>query len=112
MPKKNIYFKFDMLILSILCHGDFYGYQITSAIKKLSDGVIDIKEGSLYPCLYKMLEHHYISSKEEIVNRKVRVYYHIEESGKAYLNELINEYNLWERKIRFILDFEGDIIDA
>lgn len=111
MPKRNIYFKFDMLILSILLHGDLYGYQITSAIKKLSDGIIDIKEGSLYPSLYKMLDNGYITSKEEIVNRKIRVYYHIEDKGKEYLNEITNEYKIWENKINYILNFKGEITD-
>lgn len=109
MPKKNIYFKFDMLILQILLNRDCYGYEITSSIKKLSDGVIDIKEGSLYPSLYKMLDNGYISSRDEIVNRKIRVYYHIEDSGKEYLKQMIQEYNLWEEKIRVILDYKGEI---
>jgi len=98
-----------MLILQILSNRDCYGYEITSSIKKLSDGVIDIKEGSLYPSLYKMLDNGYISSRDEIVNRKIRVYYHIEDSGKEYLKQMIQEYNLWEEKIRVILDYKGEI---
>ncbi|MCD7808025.1 MAG: PadR family transcriptional regulator [Erysipelotrichaceae bacterium] len=104
MAKKNIYFKFDMLILSVLLEKDCYGYEITSTIKKMSDNVIDLKEGSLYPCLYKMLENNYITSHDEIVNRKIRVYYHIEESGKEYLKQMIEEYDLWDKKIRKIID--------
>ena len=94
MPKKSIYFKFDMLILSVLKQRDCYGYEITNSIKELSDGVIDIKEGSLYPSLYKMVDKGYISSKDEYVNRKLRVYYHIEDAGKEYLEQLIKEYLL------------------
>lgn len=107
MPKKNIYFKFDMLILCILLDKDCYGYEITSAIKKLSDGIIDIKEGSLYPSLYKMIDNGYITGRDEFINRKLRVYYHIEESGKEYLNQLIEEYTLWEEKINKILKSRG-----
>lgn len=109
MPKRNIYFKFEMLILCVLLNKDCYGYEITHAIKELSDGVIDIKEGVLYPSLYKMLDNGYISSRDEIMNRKIRVYYHIEESGKEYLNRMIEEYNLWEEKIRIILEHRGEI---
>ncbi len=109
MPKKNIYFKFDMLILSILQHGDYYGYEITQIIKKLSHDVIDIKEGVLYPGLYKMLDAGYISSFEEKVNRKIRVYYHLEDSGREYLKQIIKEYRLWEDKIDIILKFDGEI---
>ena len=94
MPKKSIYFKFDMLILQLLKQRDCCGYEITNSIKELSDGVIDIKEGSLYPSLYKMVDKGYISSKDEYVNRKLRVYYHIEDAGKEYLEQLIKEYLL------------------
>lgn len=107
MSKKNIYFKFDMLILCVLYDKDCYGYEITNEIKTLSDGVIDIKEGSLYPSLYKMLEKGYITSRDELVNRKLRVYYHIEDSGKKYLQEMIEEYNRWENKIRIIIESIG-----
>ena len=103
MPKKNIYFKFEMLILSILKDQDCYGYQITSTIKELSDGLIVIKEGTMYPTLYKMIENGYISSRDVTVNRKVRVYYHIEDTGRLYLQKLEKEYFLWEEKIRKII---------
>lgn len=107
MPKKSIYFKFDMLILSLLKQRDCCGYEITNSIKDLSDGVIDIKEGSLYPSLYKMVDKGYISSKDEYVNRKLRVYYHIEDAGKEYLEQLIKEYLLWEEKIQIITEHNG-----
>lgn len=104
MPKKNIYFKFEMLILCILYNKDCYGYEITSNIKKLSEGIIDIKEGSLYPSLYRMLDNGYISSTDKIVDRKLRVYYHIEEKGIKYLEQIITEYTTWEEKIRVIIN--------
>ena len=107
MPKKSIYFKFDMLILSLLKQRDCCGYEITNSIKELSDGVIDIKEGSLYPSLYKMVDKGYISSKDEYVNRKLRDYYHIEDAGKEYLEQLIKEYLLWEEKIQIITEHNG-----
>jgi PadR family transcriptional regulator PadR len=91
----------------VLYDKDCYGYEITNEIKTLSDGVIDIKEGSLYPSLYKMLEKGYITSRDELVNRKLRVYYHIEDSGKKYLQEMIEEYNRWENKIRIIIESVG-----
>lgn len=112
MPKKNIYFKFEMLILSILRYKDCYGYELTQIIKRLSDGVIDIKEGVLYPNLYKLLQAGYISSYDELVNKKVRVYYHLEENGKIYFQNIVEEYLLWEGKIDKIISCkEGDIYE-
>jgi PadR family transcriptional regulator, regulatory protein PadR len=39
------------LILSLLDQKDSYGYEITEAVRKLSDNSPDWKEGSLYPAL-------------------------------------------------------------
>ena len=55
-----------------------------------SHELIDIKEGTMYPILYKLLDENYISSYEKVIERKVRVYYHIEEKGKEKLLEMIN----------------------
>ena len=50
MPKKNNnFFKLEMLFLKILSIRDCYGYEITHSIKELTNGKIDIKEGSMYP---------------------------------------------------------------
>lgn len=104
MPKRNIYFKFEMLILCVLYNRDCYGYEITKSIKEMTDGVIDIKEGVLYPSLYKMVEKGYVTGEDRYVDRKLRVYYHIEDSGKEYLHKIINEYNLWKDKIDIIIN--------
>ena len=48
MPKKNNnFFKLEMLFLKILSIRDCYGYEITHSIKELTNGKIDIKEGSM-----------------------------------------------------------------
>ena len=50
--KNNNFFKLEMLFLKILSIRDCYGYEITHSIKELTNGKIDIKEGSMYPVLY------------------------------------------------------------
>ena len=93
MARKNRFFKLDMLLLCIIAKQDCYGYEITKQIKLYSHELIDIKEGTMYPILYKLLDENYISSYEKVIERKVRVYYHIEEKGKEKLLEMINEFN-------------------
>ena len=39
-----------------------------------------------------VLKKEYISSRDEIVNKKIRVYYHIEPIGKEYLEQTIIEF--------------------
>lgn len=83
----------SLLILSILSHGDMYGYQIVQTLKEKSQGYYVLRESSMYPTLYRLLEEGYIStSKEAIVQKRVRVYYHVEEKGLQYLRELEKNY--------------------
>jgi DNA-binding PadR family transcriptional regulator len=92
MARKNNFFKLDMLLLCIIAKQDCYGYEITKQIKTYSHELIDIKEGTMYPILYKLQDENYISNYEKVIDRKVRVYYHIEEKGKEKLLEMINEF--------------------
>lgn len=93
MAKNNSFYKMDMLLLSALKTKDCYGYEMVKTIFELSGGLVKIKEGTMYPILYSLLEKKYISSREEIVDRKIRVYYHLEPEGIEYLNQIVNEYN-------------------
>lgn len=54
--KKNNFFKLEMLLLIVIKKEDMYGYEITNMLREVTNDVIDIKEGSLYPILYKLLE--------------------------------------------------------
>ena len=82
MARKNNFFKLDMLLLCIIAKQDCYGYEITKQIKTYSHELIDIKEGTMYPILYKLQDENYISNYENI-----------EEKGKEKLSEMINEFN-------------------
>jgi DNA-binding PadR family transcriptional regulator len=62
-----------------------YGYEITQAVRAGSTGKFEIREGSLYPALHKMLADGLISAREEQVGRRIRVYYEITPSGRERL---------------------------
>lgn len=94
-----------MLILDVLGSGDKYGYELTQMINDLSEGILNIKEGSLYPSLYKLEEKGYISEEKRLVGkRRTRVYYHIEDTGREHLKELINDYKRNTKGIMMVLD--------
>ena len=44
----------DMLVLKTLSHDQTHGFAIALRIRQLTDEVIQIGEGSLYPALYRM----------------------------------------------------------
>lgn len=98
--KKNI----EMILLSILCEGDYYGYQLSQIVNEYSMKMIFIPEGSLYPALYRLQENGFISvEKRKAGKRQERIYYHIEPSGKEYLKTLIEDYNYLNKAIHNIL---------
>ena len=83
----------DILLLTLLEEEDMYGYQISQELAKRSDGRYKLLESSMYPILYRMEDKGFISERrEQVGKRKVRVYYHIEETGRAYLKEALEEY--------------------
>lgn len=93
MVRTNQFFKLEMLFLKILEEKDCYGYEITHTLSERTQGKINVKEGTMYPILYKFEEAGYISSEKKLVGKRMtRVYYHLEPSGRDYLNKIYNEY--------------------
>ena len=101
----------EIMLLTILEKEDMYGYQMCKELETRSKGLFILQEGSLYPPLYRMMDRGYISDRKELVGkRRTRVYYHLENSGKEYLNEIKQEYFSLNRGILFALGF-GDLED-
>ncbi len=54
----------DLLVLKILCRRPrLHGYAIMSAIQDISEDVLRVEEGSLYPALHRMEEAGWIRGK-------------------------------------------------
>lgn len=100
----------ELLVLHLLQNEDLYGYQITHAFEEKSGGVYTMLEGSLYPILYKLTEAGYISDYVVPAGKKrTRRYYHLEEKGRIYYKEILQEYLQIEASIHKILDMEADV---
>lgn len=89
-------FKFrivELILLAMLKNEDKYGYQISQEVSDLSNGYLCLKESSMYPVLYKLMEKGYIKRRtEKIGEKRTRVYYHLEDSGREYLKETKSNY--------------------
>src|SRR5687767_4609299 len=66
----------DLLILRSLSNGGNHGHGIATRIHQLSDDVLKVEEGSLYPALYRMEEQGLIESEWAVTedNSKAKVY--------------------------------------
>src|SRR5580698_6603328 len=85
----------DLLVLHALQRGPMHGYAIAQAIHLLSDEVLKVEEGSLYPSLYRLELDGAISAKWGLSenNRKAK-YYHINKRGRQIVNE---QQETWDR---------------
>ena len=93
----------DLAVLSVLREKDMYGYEIVKAVSEKSGGQFELPLGTLYPVLYRFVENGYLSDRDEIVNKRLRKYYHLEESGKEYFLALLEEYRKISAGINLII---------
>ena len=84
----------EMLILRTLTLGSLHGYAIAQHIARLSDGVLQVEQGSLYPALERVLNKGWATVEwaETPTKRQAR-YYTITKSGRAQLKEKVSEYD-------------------
>ena len=112
--KTNFRFSFaELIILSLLEKKDIYGYEFVPLLKKASGGRLVVTESTLYPTLYKLLDSHYISDREERAGkRRIRVYYHLEDAGSARLADLKEEYTNLREGIDTMLMYEDVLCEG
>lgn len=95
----------EVLLLSLLSQKDMYGYQLTAEMKQQSNGLCNYyNETTFYPILNRLLNQNMISMTRMITDQqRVRVYYHLEESGKEYYEDLKRACRLYMTTIDKIL---------
>ena len=101
----------EMILLTLLREEDMYGYQMSQLIAQRTDHYITIPEGSMYPTLYRLVENGYISSRREVVGRRLsRIYYHLEPTGAERLELLWKEYHGFHDALLTILDKSDEVL--
>lgn len=80
----------DMLVLKLLRSEAKYGYQIIQEMKEKSGETFLLKDGTLYPILYRLEDEQLVESKwSEAEGKQVpRKYYEITEAGQKALDEI------------------------
>ena len=99
-----------MLILRSLARlGPMHGYGIAQHIKRTSEEVLQVEEGSLYPALQRMLIKGWVEAAwgETDTGRRAR-FYRLTAAGRKHLTAEISEFNRVMRAItRVIQPAEG-----
>ena len=91
------------LILEALEREPTHGYRITQQIKERSKGVLDFKEGTLYPALHKLENEGLVESFEGVEKGRPRRYYRLTESGRKVLAKDRAEWRQLSQAVTMIL---------
>ena len=85
----------DLLILKTLARDPMHGWGIAKRIQQLSDEVLSVGQGSLYPALYRLEQQGWISAawQDSDLGRSAK-FYSLTREGKKQLE---TELNSWKR---------------
>jgi PadR family transcriptional regulator, regulatory protein PadR len=99
----------EILILKLLSLRNMYGYQLIQELDTKSNGIFKMKEGTLYPILYRLEDNNFIESYWEQDNEKrgvPRKYYKIAQSGLTELSSMVKEFSTLILGVNLILNLE------
>jgi transcriptional regulator len=76
----------DMLILKAVSLGPLHGYGIIQRIHQLSDNLLRVEQGSLYPALYRIEQKGWVTSRWDVHDTGRRAkFYALTKDGKRQL---------------------------
>jgi transcriptional regulator len=85
----------DLLILRTLVFGPFHGHAIARQIRTLSEDVLQVETGSLYPALHRLEAQGWIASEWQTSDKGKRAkYYRITRTGRK---QLVAEQSKWQQ---------------
>jgi len=94
----------DMLILKTLSRSPMHGSGIAEHIHQMSEDVLEVEEGSLYPALQRLLIQGWVSAEwgQSENNRRAR-YYRLTAAGRKQLERELSEFNRVIRAISRVI---------
>ena len=93
-----------MLILKTLSRGEMHGFEIADSIQQASVDVLQVEEGSLYPCLQRLLIKGWLKGEwgKTGENRRAR-YYTLTADGRRQLAREMERYERVSQAIARVL---------
>jgi PadR family transcriptional regulator PadR len=95
----------EMILLRLISDRQMYGYELASALEKRGGGLFRLKEGTLYPVLYRMEKAGYIEARWETLERGVpRKYYRLTKPGAKFLEARVAEWREFSAAVERLMD--------
>lgn len=104
----------EMILLKLLAEGEMYGYQLVSTLEERSQGAFQIKEGTLYPVLYRLEDAGLIEARWETPEHDTprrgtpRKYYRLTNAGSERLHALIAEWRAFAAIVDGLIETEEE----
>jgi PadR family transcriptional regulator, regulatory protein PadR len=99
----------ETMVLAALAHGEAHGYEIMRRLEERGCGLLELKEGTLYPALYRLEEAGHIRGRWEGkppgLRGPRRRTYHLTPKGRR---ELSDQKKTWHEFVRVV----GQLIGA
>ena len=94
----------DVLVLKTLTWGPRHGYGVVRALQQLTDDVLRIEEGSLYPALHRMERRGLLESEWGLSenNRRAK-YYKLTTEGRRYLRAETSSWSTFAEAVSKVL---------
>ena len=94
----------DLLVLKTLSLAPMHGWGITQRVQQISDGVLEVNQGSLYPALQRLEKSGLITSEWGTTdnNRKAR-YYKLTAAGRKALGQEVESWRRFSAGLEAVL---------
>ncbi|MGD8698040.1 MAG: PadR family transcriptional regulator [Gemmatimonadales bacterium] len=94
----------DLLILKTLALGNLHGWGISKRIQQISQGALEVNQGSLYPALYRLEDRGLIEADWGISPEGRRAkFYALTPKGKSALREERRSWKVFSEAVELIL---------
>jgi transcriptional regulator len=94
----------DMLVLKIVASGAIHGYGIAQRIRQISQEVLQVQQGSLYPALHRLEERKWLRGewREAETGREAK-FYSLTKAGRRQLDIEASEWERLSEAVRLIM---------
>lgn len=92
------------VILSVLADTPMHGYELIQTIRRRSEGIFDFSDGTVYPLLYSLRDKGWVRTEKQTSDEgRARKIYHLTPAGRAALEDLLDDWDLFARGMRLSL---------
>jgi len=99
----------QLCVMSLLDQRPMYGYEMIRTLRESSLGYFDLKEGTLYPILYRMVDRDILKHEwRQAGDRPPRKYYSMTQKGRTQLARTRSEFEKMVAASRKVLDVRID----